>query len=178
MGNGCGKHAGTNSIYCPSHNAVHENMGFAPFTAVDRVLQLHVIATTLVQDFYFLQLPRMLSSSSLLLMMLTKSFLDALTHGMGDVANFLLDRPTLRGILRENGWATSCWPHLDLQYRYIFCGVRLTQTRNTEVQDCIDPTASYPEWKVSFSHHSWSLKKQAVHRGSHLGQCAVYLMPM
>ena len=50
MGNGCGKHAGTSSIYCPSHNAVHENMGFAPFTEVDCVLQLHDIATTLVQD--------------------------------------------------------------------------------------------------------------------------------
>ena len=34
MGNGCGKHAGTNSIYCPSHNAVHENMGVAPSTVV------------------------------------------------------------------------------------------------------------------------------------------------
>ena len=51
MENGCGRHAGTKSIYCPSHNAVHENMGFAPPTVVDRVLQLHVIATTLVQDF-------------------------------------------------------------------------------------------------------------------------------
>ena len=29
MGNpGCGKHGGTNSVYCPSYNAVHENMGF------------------------------------------------------------------------------------------------------------------------------------------------------
>ena len=50
-GNGWGKHAGTNSIYCQSHNAVLENMGFAPSTVVDRVLQLHDIATTLVQDF-------------------------------------------------------------------------------------------------------------------------------
>ena len=59
----------------------------------------------------------------------------------------------------------SCWTHLDLQFRYIFCGVRLTETQNTEVQDCIDPTASDLEWKVSFPHHSWSLKNQAVHRG-------------
>ena len=51
MGNGCGKHAWTDSIYCPSHKAVHENMGFAPSTVVDRILQLHDIATTLVQDF-------------------------------------------------------------------------------------------------------------------------------
>ena len=29
MGNGCGKHAATNSVYCPSHDAVHENTGFA-----------------------------------------------------------------------------------------------------------------------------------------------------
>ena len=71
----------------------------------------------------------------------------------------------------------SCWPHLDLQFRYIFCGVRLTETWNTEIQDCIYPTASDLEWQVSFPHHSWSLKKQAVHRGSHPGQCAVYLMP-
>ena len=71
----------------------------------------------------------------------------------------------------------SYWPHLDLQFRYIFCGVRLTETRNTEVQDCIDPTASDLEWKVSFSHHSWSLKKHALHRGSHPGQCVVYLLP-
>ena len=28
------KHAGTNSIYCPNHNAVHENTGFAPSTVV------------------------------------------------------------------------------------------------------------------------------------------------
>ena len=48
--------------------------------------------------------------------------------------------------------------------------------RNTEVQDCIDPTASDLKWKVSFPHHSWSLKKQAVHRDSHPGQCDVYLM--
>ena len=34
MASGCGKHAGTNSIYCPSHNAVYENMGFAPSTVV------------------------------------------------------------------------------------------------------------------------------------------------
>ena len=54
----------------------------------------------------------------------------------------------------------SCWSHLDLQFRCIFCGVRLTETRNTEVQDCIDPTASDLEWKVSFSHHSWSLKSK------------------
>ena len=46
IGNGCGKHAGTNSIWCPRHNAVHENMGFAPSTVVDRVLQLHDIDTT------------------------------------------------------------------------------------------------------------------------------------
>ena len=51
MGNGCGKHAGTNSMYCPSHNAVYENMGFAPSIVVDRAFQLHDIATTLVQDF-------------------------------------------------------------------------------------------------------------------------------
>ena len=51
MGNGCGKHAGMNSMYCPSHNAVYENMGFAPSIVVERVLQLHDIATTLVQDF-------------------------------------------------------------------------------------------------------------------------------
>ena len=74
-------------------------------------------------------------------------------------------------------WMSTCWPHLDPQFIYIFCGVRLTETRNTEVQYCIDPTASDLEWKVSFPLHSWSLKKQAVHRGSHPGQCAVYFMP-
>ena len=51
MGNGGGKHAGMNSMYCPSHNAVYENMGFAPSIVVDHALQLHDIATTLVQDF-------------------------------------------------------------------------------------------------------------------------------
>ena len=50
MGNGCGKHAGMNSMYCPSHSAVYENMGFAPSIVVDHALQLHDIATTLVQD--------------------------------------------------------------------------------------------------------------------------------
>ena len=92
------------------------------------------------------------------------------------IANILPGKPMLWGnptLNRENGWATSCWPHLDLQFCYICCGARLTETRNTEVQDCIGPTASDPEWKVSFPHHSWSLKKQAVHRGSHSGQCAI-----
>ena len=51
MGNGCGKHAVMNSMFCPSHNAVYENMGFAPSIVVDRALQLHDITTTLVQDF-------------------------------------------------------------------------------------------------------------------------------
>ena len=51
MGNGCGKHAVMNSMFCPSHNAVYENMGFAPSIVADRALQLHDIATTLVQDF-------------------------------------------------------------------------------------------------------------------------------
>ena len=51
MDNGCGKHGGMNSMYCPSHNAVYENMGFAPSIVVDHALQLHDIATTLVQDF-------------------------------------------------------------------------------------------------------------------------------
>ena len=86
---------------------------------------------------------------------------------MGDIANILLGKSTIWGnptLNCENGWATSCWSHLDLQFRYIFCGARLTETGNTEVQYCIDPTASDLEWKVSFSHHSWSLKKQAVHR--------------
>ena len=44
MGNGCGKHAGMNSMYCPSHNAVYEHMGFAPSIVVDRAFQLHDIA--------------------------------------------------------------------------------------------------------------------------------------
>ena len=95
---------------------------------------------------------------------------------MGDIANILPGRPPLRGnptLNCENGWATSCWPHLDLQFCYIFCGVRLTETRNTEVQDIIDTTASDLEWKVSFPHHSWSLKNQAIHRGSHSGQCVI-----
>ena len=89
MGKGCGKHAWMNSIYCRSHNAVHENTGFAPSTVVDRVLLLHDIATTLVHYMIIdsaaptnrcrnlsavLKLPRVLSSSSLLLMMLTKTW--------------------------------------------------------------------------------------------------------
>ena len=31
---GCGKHTGTNSIYCPGHNSVHEYTAFAPSTPV------------------------------------------------------------------------------------------------------------------------------------------------
>ena len=92
MGNGCGKHAGMNSMYCPSHNAVDENIGFAPSIVVDRVLQLQYIATIWCKIFsHFmitdsaaptnkcsnlsavLQLPSVLSSSTLLLMMLTKT---------------------------------------------------------------------------------------------------------
>ena len=34
-----------------SHNAVHENTGFAPYAVVGRVFQLHDIATILVQVF-------------------------------------------------------------------------------------------------------------------------------
>ena len=58
-------------------------------------------------------------------------------HGMGVIANILPGRPTLRGnptLNCENGWATSCWPNLDMQFCYIFCGVTLTEIRNTEVQ--------------------------------------------
>ena len=53
------------------------------------------------------------------------------------------------------------WPHLDPQFRFILCGVKLTEAWNIEVQDCIDPTTTDPKWKVSFPHHSWSLKTQA-----------------
>ena len=104
------------------------------------------------------------------------SFLGALTHSMELV--ILQTFTTLWGDLNlncENGWATSCWLYVALQFRYMFCGVRLTEIRNTEVYHCIDPTASDLEWQVSFLH-SWSLKKQAVHRGSHSGQCAACLM--
>ena len=107
------------------------------------------------------------------------SFLDALTHSMKCVILQTFYRVGPRsGESYSKLWKwMSCWPHLDLQFCYIICGVRLTETRNTEVQYCIDLTASDLEWKVSFPHHSWSLEKQAVHRGSHPGQCAVYLMP-
>ena len=107
------------------------------------------------------------------------SFLDALTHSMKCVILQTFYRVGPRSgesYSKLLKWM-SCWPHLDLQFCYIICGVRLTETRNTEVQYCIDLTASDLEWKVLFPHHSWSLKKQAVHRGSHPGQCAVYLMP-
>ena len=40
-----------------------------------------------------------------------------------------------------------------------FCVVRLTETQNTKVQDCINPTASHRKWIVSFPHHFWCLKK-------------------
>ena len=55
-------------------------------------------------------------------------------HGMGDIANILPGKPTLWGnptLNCENGLATSCLPHLDLQFLYIFCGTRLTETQNT-----------------------------------------------
>ena len=42
---------------------------------------------------------------------------------MGDIANILLGKFTLWGnptLNCENGWATSCWPHLDLQFRSFF----------------------------------------------------------
>ena len=168
MGNGCGKHAWTNSIYCPSHNAVHENRGFALSAVVDRVLQQ---GPEIWAQF--------LSCSECWIHPVCCWWPNTF-HGMGDIANILLGKSTLWGNPTpncENGWVTSCWPHLDLQFRYIFCGARLTETENTEVQYCIDPTASDLEWKVSFPHHSWSLKKQAVHRGSHSDQCAAYLVP-
>ena len=128
-----------------------------------------------------LQLPRVLSSFQFVVDDVDQnlSFLDALTHSMKWVIlqTFYRVGPH-SGESYSKLWKwMSCWPHLDLQFHYIFCGVRLTEIRNTEVQGCIDPTASDLEWKVSFPHHSWSLKKQTVHRGSHPGQCAVYLMP-
>ena len=51
---------------------------------------------------------------------------------MRDIANILLGKLTLWGnptLNCENGWATSCLPHLDLQFLYIFCGARLTDTK-------------------------------------------------
>ena len=140
MDNGCGKHAGMNSMYCPSHNAVYENIGFAPSIVVDRALQLHYIATLWCKIFSHymitdsaaptnkcrnlstvLQLPRVLSSTTLLLMMLTKNFrfLDALTHSMKWVI-----LPTFYRVGPHSGesysklWKwMSCWSHLDLQFR-------------------------------------------------------------
>ena len=92
MGNGCGEHAATNSIYCPSHDAVHENTCFAVFTVFwpcfsasshsyqfgsrflvttwSQILQL--LQTGAKKLSTALQLSRVLSSYSLLLMMLTK----------------------------------------------------------------------------------------------------------
>ena len=70
----------------------------------------------------------------------------------------------------------SFWPHLDLQFRYIFCGVRLTH-RDTKYWR---PGLHWPYciryWVESVLPTSF-LVSQAVHRGSHPGQCAVYRMP-
>ena len=55
-------------------------------------------------------------------------FMDALTHSMKWVI-----LQTFYQVCPHSGesysklWKwMSCWPHLDLQFRYIFCGVRLT----------------------------------------------------
>ena len=144
MGSGCGNHAGTNSIYCPSHNAVHENKGFAPSTVVwmcfsaiwhsyrfgsrflitawSQILQLRQTGAEIWAQFCSCPecwvhpvccwwcWPKLKFSGC------PNTF-----HGMGDIANILLGRPTLGEILPtlncETGWATSCWPHLDLQFR-------------------------------------------------------------
>ena len=67
----------------------------------------------------------------------------------------------------ENGWATSCLPHFGPQFHYIFCGIRLTKTQNTEVQDCIDPTASDIKWKYP-SHIIPGLLKRKQYIGIHI----------
>ena len=148
MGNGSGKRAGTNSIYCPSNDAVHENTGFALST-----FQLHHI-TALVQDFQSLHDHRFCSSNKQVqklefgvqLCSCPECWVrtvccwrrwpkhkftgcpNSWKNEMGDNANILLGRPTTNRENPtpncENGWATSCWPHLDPQFRYIFCGVK------------------------------------------------------
>ena len=70
-------------------------------------------------------------------------------------------------------------------HNFVVVSVRLNSQRYEilEAQDCTDPTASLDlQWKVSLflhsTYHYWSLKMQAIHIGSYLGQHAVYLMPM
>ena len=107
-------------------------------------------------------------------------FMDALTHSMKWVI-----LQTFYQVCPHSGesysklWKwMSCWPHLDLQFRYIFCGVRLTH-RDTKYWS---PRLHWPYciiyWVESVLPTSFLVsKKQAVHRGSHPGQCAVYRMP-
>ena len=122
MGNGCGKHAATNIIYCPSHDAVHENglcfphciltLFFSFITSLP--LWFKICSHYMITDSAAptnrcrnlsaaLQLSRVLSSYSLLLMKLTKTYVYLMPtwNEMDDNANILLGRPTTGGILRR-----------------------------------------------------------------------------
>ena len=89
MGNGCGKHGAMNSIYWQIMQYTRAWALLFPLQT-DLIFQLHHIVATLVPDFFYrskdsaapitrcrhlsevVQLPRVLSSSSLLLIMLTQ----------------------------------------------------------------------------------------------------------
>ena len=121
MGNGCGKHATTNSIYCPSHYAVHENTGFAlstvfwpSFPASSRsYFGSRFLVTTWSQ---ILQLLRTGGAIWAQLCSCPECWVHIVCcwwcwpkhkftgclntlNKMGDVANSLLGRPTIGGIL-------------------------------------------------------------------------------
>ena len=89
---------------------------------------------------------------------------------MGDIANILSGKPTLRGnpnLNCENGWATSCWSNLDLQFCYSLCGVTLTEIRNTEVQIAV--TLQHQILSVKcLSHIIPGLSKSQHYTGIHV----------
>ena len=99
-------------------------------------------------------------------------------HGMGDIANILPVRPTLRGnptLNCENGWATSCWPNLELQFCYIFCGVTLTEIRNTEVQIALTIQHQILSGKC-LSHINHGLWKSKHYTGIHIHASVLYIL--
>ena len=97
---------------------------------------------------------------------------------MGDIANILSGRPTLRGnptLNCENGWATSYWPNLDLQFCYIFCGDRLTETRNTEVQIALTLQHQIFSGKCP-SHTIPGLSKSKHYTGIHIQVSVLFIL--
>ena len=100
-------------------------------------------------------------------------------HGMGDISNILPGMPTLGEILCQTVKMDELQVVSHIKIRsFVTFSVGLDSQRHEILRFKTALNLQHQhQWKLSFPRHSWSLKMPAVHRDSHSGQCAAYLMP-